>query len=102
MSESEKAQRKERDLIFAAFQRGIKAFVEAYDEHHPDNPLKQINVGMGYNRLKRNVEQFEKATELLTVPSKYSFADAKELQYVLYKREEQKDKNVNIQESDQR
>ena len=80
----------------------MDAFIEEYDKQHPGNPIKQINVGMGYNRLKRNVEQFEEATELLTVPAEYSFEDAAKQQFVLYKREEQKDKNVNIQECNQR
>ena len=42
---------------------------------------------MGYNKLKRQVEQFEKASENLTVPADYSFQDASEEQYILYKRE---------------
>ena len=61
--------------------------------------MQQINVGMGYNRLKRNVKQFEQATELLTVPSEYMFEDAGKTQYVLYKRDDKKEKdNQNIQE----
>ena len=76
----------ERDMIFAAFQRGIKAFVDEYDLQHPDNPIKQVNIGMRFNRLKRQVEQFEKATELLKVPAEYSFNDALEAQHVLYRR----------------
>lgn len=48
---------------------------------------------MGYNRLKRNVEQFEKATELLTVPSEYNLVDVSVKQYVLYKKDV-KDKNI--------
>ncbi len=88
LSESEKKQREERDLIFGAFQRGIQAFVEEYDLQHPNCPMQQINVGMGYNRLKRNVMQFEEATELLTVPVEYGFEDARQGQRVLYRRKE--------------
>ena len=88
LSESEKKQREERNLIFGAFQRGIQAFVEEYDLQHPNCPMQQINVGMGYNRLKRNIRQFEEATELLTVPVEYGFEDAKQGQRVLYRREE--------------
>ena len=102
LSESEKNQRKERDLIFSAFQRGISSFVEEYDKQHPDKPLQQINVGMGYNRLKRNVEQFEKATKLLTAPTEYSFEDAKKGQYILYKREEKEKTNTSMQEKEER
>ncbi|MBQ3415373.1 MAG: hypothetical protein IJH39_08535 [Clostridia bacterium] len=90
LSVSLRKQRLERDMIFAAFQRGIKAFAEEYDRKHPDNPLKQINVGMGYNRLKRNVEQFEEISNLLTVPTEYGFRDAENRQFILYKRDERK------------
>lgn len=80
----------EREMIFKAFQRGIKAFVQEYDIENPKNPLTQINVGMGYNRLKRQVERFKKETSNLTVPSEYQFEDAMEdVQYILYQREEQ-------------
>lgn len=77
-----------RELVFGAFQRGIKAFIEEYDRQNPDNPIKQINVGMGYNRLKAQVERFKKATSNLTVPAEYSFKDAEDEQYVLYQREQ--------------
>ena len=81
----------ERELIFKAFQRGIQAFIEEYDSQNPDNPIKQVNVGKGYNRLKRQVDRFERAIEKLDVPSDYRFWDATENpQYVLYKREEEK------------
>ena len=83
----------ERELIFKAFQRGIQAFIEEYDSQNPDNPIKQVNVGKGYNRLKRQVDRFERAIEKLNVPSDYRFWDATENpQYVLYKREEEKTK----------
>ena len=56
----------ERELIFKAFQRGIQAFIEEYDSQNPDNPIKQVNVGKGYNRLKRQVDRFERAIEKRT------------------------------------
>ena len=102
LTESEKAQRKERDLIFSAFQRGIKAFTEEYDKQHPDKPLQQINVGMGYNRLKRNVEKFEEATELLSVPIEYDFQDAGKKQHILYKRDNGKEQDNITQEKEER
>lgn len=77
----------DREQIFSAFQRGIRAFVAEYDRQNPDAPLQQVNVGMGYNRLKRQVEEYEKATKCLSVPSEYEFQDAKSEQYVLYDRE---------------
>lgn len=77
-----------RELIFQAFQRGLKAFIEEYDMQNPQNPLNQINIGMGYNKLKRQVERFKKATNNLTVPAEYNFQDASVEQYILYKREQ--------------
>lgn len=79
----------ERDMIFKSFLRGLKAFVQEYNTQNPKSPLKQINIGMGYNRLKRQVEEFKKATSKLTVPPEYKFQDAMTNdQYILYKREE--------------
>lgn len=84
----------DREMIFRAFQRGLKAFIEEYDRQNPKNPLTQINIGMGYNRLKKQVERFKKATSNLTVPSEYSFQDAMENeQYILYQREQRQIEN---------
>ena len=77
----------ERELIFKAFQRGLGAFVQEYDRQNPNKPLQQINIGMGYNRLKKQVERLKKATLNLTVPSEYGFQDAMtNEQYILYER----------------
>lgn len=79
----------EREVIFKAFQRGLKVFIEEYDRQNPDKPLQQINVGMGFNRLKRQVKRFKKATSNLAIPPKYRFNDAKQdTQYILYQRNE--------------
>ncbi len=75
---------KERILIFKAFQRGINDFVKKYNEKNPDKPIKQVNVGMGYNRLKAQVENFKKAKHNLDVPSEYCFRDTETNQYILY------------------
>jgi len=78
-----------RELIFKAFQRGLRAFIEEYDKQNPENPLKQVNIGMGFNKLKKQVERFKKATMNLTVPEEYSFQDAMDNdQYILYQRDE--------------
>ena len=74
-----------RKMIFRAFIRGIEEFAKVYDEKNPERPLKQINVGMGYNKFKNLVENYKKATSNLTVPSKYGFEDAEREQYILYK-----------------
>lgn len=87
----------ERGKIFETFQKGLQAFVEKYDKVNPDKPLRQINVGMGYNKLKRQVERFEKETKNLTVPVDYEFQDAtEEEQYILYKREKIQKENGGI------
>lgn len=79
----------ERELIFGAFSRGIGAFVKEYDAQNPDAPMNQINIGMGYNRLKRQIERFKKATNNLSVPAEYSFQDAMtHEQHVLYERKD--------------
>lgn len=84
----------DREMIFKAFQRGLRAFIEEYDRQNPKKPLQQINVGMGYNRLKKQVERFKKATSNLTVPSEYSFQDAMtNEQYILYQRVEKQIEN---------
>ena len=88
-TESQKAHEHERDMIFDALMRGTRAFVQQWDEQHPDKPIMQVNVGMGYNRLKAQCERYKKATQNLSVPSEYSFQDAKSEQHVLYDRKEE-------------
>ena len=78
----------EREQIFNAFMRGLQAFIQEYDRQHSDNPIQQISVGMGYNRLKRQIERFKRATYNLRVPIDYQFLDAEANQYILYDREE--------------
>lgn len=81
------SEEQEREMIFKAFQRGLKAFIEEYDRENPSKPIKQVNIGMGYNRLKKQVEKYKKATSNLTVPSEYSFQDAMgNDQHILYER----------------
>ena len=83
----------ERDMIFSAFQRGLKAFIEEYDKQNPQKPIQQVNVGLGYNRLKRQVEKFKAATSNLSVPTEYKFQDAASGQRILYVRDERKIKS---------
>ncbi len=78
-----------RQKIFDTFMRGIKAFVKEYDKQHPNKPIKQVNVGVGYNRLKEQCIRLNKteAGGYFGVPKEYSFEDASLEQYTLYKRE---------------
>ena len=77
-----------REKIFEAFERGVRAFVEEYNRDNPPIPLTQVNIGFGYNRLKKQVMRLKKATSLLAVPEEYSFDDAEEKQYILYQEPE--------------
>lgn len=81
-------EKKERDMIFSAFKRGISAFVERYDKLNPDKPINFVTVGMGYNRLKEQLEHYEESTKLFTVPAEYAFEDTKQMQKVLYNRKQ--------------
>ena len=84
----ERKEEENRELIFESFMKGIKDFVKRYNELHPENPIKQVNVGTGYSKLKKQVERFERATQKLTVPANYSFYDAMRYdQYILYKQD---------------
>lgn len=77
-----------RQAIFNAIIRGINAFVCEYDAQNPNNPIKKVNMGMGFNRLKRQCDGFKKETNNLKVPIEYSFLDALDEQRVLYERQE--------------
>ena len=81
---ADSADEKTRQMIFNAFMRGINAFVKEYDSLHENCPIKQINVGMDHNRLKLQTMQFKKENKLLHVPEKYKFADARDMQFILY------------------
>lgn len=89
----------QRELIFEAFRRGIGDFIKEYDAQNPSNPLKQINVGIGHNKLNDQVRRFRIATKNLTVPAEYRFEDAKDEQYILYQREE-REKEIEIEEQE--
>ena len=81
---------KNNELIMKAFMRGIKSFAERYNELHPENPIQQINTGVGYNILEKQAEKFEKADISLPIPEEYDFHDAQKQQYILYKRDDGK------------
>ena len=81
---------------YVGYAPDVKAYLEGnplsmFDRQNPKNPLTQINIGMGYNRLKRQVERFKKATSNLTVPSEYGFQV--NVQYILYQREQKQIEN---------
>jgi hypothetical protein len=81
-----------REKIFEAFIRAVTDFVKEYDIEHPDKPLKQVNVGMGYNRLKEQCKKLE-PSHYLSAPKEYEFEDTKDGQVVIYKTPEKKEKS---------
>ena len=79
---------KQREKIFKAFKRGIADFIIEYNIQNPKKPLTQLNVGMGSNKLKKQMNRFQTAEYNLKVPPEYCFKDASmELQHVLYKKQ---------------
>lgn len=94
----------ERNEIFNAFKRGLNAFIEEYDRQNPENPLTQINIGLGHNRLRGQLKKYKLAypnydSNFLTVPWQYHFLDAGVFnkQRIFYKREK-KNTNTNKRE----
>lgn len=83
---SDTKQAKQKQKIFDAFMRAINAFVKEYDIQNPKNPLKQVNVGLGVNKLAEQCKQYLKCTKKLEVPASYGFLDTLNDQVVLYKR----------------
>jgi hypothetical protein len=81
----------ERENIFGAFMRAVTDFVKEYDIEHPENPLKQVNVGMGYNRLKAQCNRLD-LSHKLHAPENYEFKDTEMEQRILYKRPDNQDK----------
>ena len=75
-----------RQAIYDAIDRGIKQFVKEYDLEHPNNPIKQVNVGMGFNKLKMQCDKLKISEKLLKVPEDYGFADAEDEQRILYEK----------------
>lgn len=78
----------EREYIFKAFKRAVNAFAKQYDLENPTRPLKEVIVGDGYNKLKRQTHALKQRREHFVVPPKYYFNDAGDAQFILYEREE--------------
>jgi hypothetical protein len=88
--------------VYKKYMLGLEKFIEQYNKEHPDNPLTQVNVGMGLNDLKDFIEDNHKeASDLL--PSinysrygsngNYYEGDCFREQYILYKVDTKKSKN---------
>lgn len=78
-----------RNQIFSAFIRGAYAFVREYNKENPDAPIKKVAVGdSNSNKLRLQLQKFNKLKKPLFIPLWYSFYGAKENQYLIYGGEE--------------
>lgn len=78
-----------RNQIFSAFIRGTYAFVRQYNKENPEAPITKVTVGdSNGNKLRRQLQKFNKLRKPLTVPLWYSFYGAKDNQYLIYDGEE--------------
>ena len=84
-------------LIYLKFKQAIEKFAERYNELNIENPLTQINVGMGLNDLSREITKNNKASYDILIGiyfSKYGNefgtydGDWQENQYIIWKKEE--------------
>ncbi|MFA6860376.1 MAG: leucine-rich repeat domain-containing protein [Clostridia bacterium] len=46
-----------KEVIYQAFMRGTKTFIEKYNKNNPDSTLLQVNVGMLFNDLEDELEK---------------------------------------------
>ncbi len=82
--------------LYKEYQKGISRFVEVYNAENPENPIKQINVGMNVNDLKEKIVKYAKPSEIVKgvnfgeygiEKKKYEGDWAKSGQYCLWKME---------------
>ena len=94
-----------KNLIYKKYIQGIRAFAEEYNKEHPNKPLNQINVGMNLNDLDmairannphspKNLTAIDYAKYGLD--GKYYSGDSDFEQYIVWK----KDENKNSKEND--
>ena len=85
---------KSKEMIYKKYMEAINAFASKYNEKNPENPIKQINVGMNLNDLHDQIIKNNKKSSILAGLdfSKYGkyAGDWKEQQYVLWSNEEKK------------
>ena len=63
---SDKIPNADKIKIYKKYKLAVAAFAKAYNEQHPDKPLRQINIGMRINSLSELLEKYDKeSTELL-------------------------------------
>lgn len=48
----------DKEEIFKIYMKAVNAFAQRYNKKNPNNPLKQINVGMGLNDVKNQIFKY--------------------------------------------
>lgn len=48
----------DKEDIYKAYMKAVNAFAERYNKKNPNNPLKQINVGIGLNDMKNQLNAY--------------------------------------------
>jgi len=88
-----------RKLIYKNYIEAINSFVKKYNEMNPNNPLKQINVGMNMNDLSEEIIRNgnQRSKKILRCINFKDYAgnyegDWKEEQYVIFTSNEKKEK----------
>ena len=61
----EECNSKSKKQIYEKYMQAVIAFVEKYNLQNPNNPLKQINVGMHANDLKLEFESYNKESRTI-------------------------------------
>jgi len=85
IDEKDETNNEQRVKIYKAFKRGVKAFVEKYNEINKDKPITQVNIGWGFNRLKQIIKRFEEKSEI-KLKATNNFRDSEDEQWVIYKK----------------
>lgn len=61
-----------REQIYKKYILGVEDFINEYNKEHPNNPLTQVNVGMGLNDLASFIEENHKYADELLKSMNYS------------------------------
>ena len=82
-----------KERIYNKYILAIKVFAEFYNKENPDNPIKQINVGMNFNNLHYEIKKHNKRGEVLEgihykeySKNKEYDGDSSESQYIVWKK----------------
>lgn len=62
-----------KNLIYKKYMKGIEDFVKTYNEENPENPIHQVNVGMGRNGLTKQLEKNHKYSKEILRGIDFSF-----------------------------